>query len=92
MGWNHILTYSENLNQVRMPPNALLIAQYKKGLAAFEGKKKDKKDFCFGGVWTHNIKGKRYFLRRPSQHGHGRFIRKDQMIDIKNLLLFVREQ
>ena len=33
-----------------MPPNALLIAQYKKGLAAFEGKKKDKKDFCFGGV------------------------------------------
>ena len=39
----------------------MLIAQYKKGLAAFEGqKKKDKKDFCSGGVWTHNIEGKRF--------------------------------
>ena len=38
----------------------MLIAQYKKGLAAFEGQKKDKKDFCSGGVWTHNIEGKRF--------------------------------
>ena len=36
----------------------MLYGQCKKGLVAFEGQKKTKKDFDFDGVWTHDLLGK----------------------------------
>ena len=66
----------------------MLIAQYKKGLAAFEGQKKGQKRLLLWWGLNPQHRGKKILVWRPSQHGHGRFIRKDQMIDIKNLLQF----
>ena len=39
----------------------MLYRQCKKGLLAFEGQKKGKKNFDFDGIWTHNLKGKSYW-------------------------------
>ena len=36
----------------------MVYAQCKKGVVAFEGQKKTKKDFACVEVWTHDLKGK----------------------------------